>query len=190
MLVRSLLTVAGSALFVAASAHAGCKSCQSNAPASMAPIAAPVMSAPMMSHSWSGGGRYSGHEPFQSYRSDHTPYASGHVNKIAAPPGTIGQTYQLPSSPVPAEMHPRASVLKVLAEGATDVQLISTNPMRTEDEVEGYQDAETGVWVFKTESLIPGNAQIYRVRAKYGDGVAHQDRYVRLIMGRVVALAY
>lgn len=210
MLLRSLLTVAGSAAILVASAHAGCKSCQANAPAVMAPIPLGASSAPVTMHgpaygttygasamygSWAMGGGYGstgfgGQHPFRSYRSDHTPYAGGGVRTIAPPPGTIGQTYQLPSAPVPATMHPRTAVLKVLAETAVEVEVMSTNPMRAQDEVEGHRDEETGVWVFKTDPLIPGNAHIYRVRAKYGDGMAHQDRYVRMIRGRVVALSY
>lgn len=198
MLVRSILTVLGGAVIVVASADAGCKSCQANAPAALVPLPAghatvgPVMTGDMSygdSYGYSGSA-FSGQEPFQSYRSDHTPYAGGHINQVAPPPGTIGQTYQLPSSPVPAKMHPRSSVLKVLAEGAVEVEMVSTNPMRTEDLVKGHRDDETGVWVFKTDPLIPGNPHIYRVRAKYGEGVEHKDRYVRLIMGRVSALSY
>lgn len=204
MLLKVSITLAGAMAIHAASAEAGCKNCQANAPMSMAPVAVdPMMTAaPMMSHDAMSydagfamggggmGGAFSGHEPFHGYRSDHMPYASGHVHKIATPPGTIGRTYQLPTAPVPATMHPRTAVLKVLADGASEVTMTSANIMRTEEDVEGYQDPETGVWVFKTDPLYPGLPQIYRVRAKYGDGLTHKDRYVRLIMGRVSALAY
>lgn len=202
MLLRVILTIVGATVIFTASAYAGCKTCGPNAPVSMAPVAVDAGMVHGGHHVHGGmamsgfamgsgaGSAFSGMEPFRGYRPDHTPYAGGHVPNIAPPAGTIGRTYQLPTAPVPAEMHPRASVLKVLADGATEVELVSTNQMRTEDLVEGYKDPDTGVWVFKTEPLIPGNVQIYRVRAKYGDGMSHRDRYVRLIMGRVSALTF
>lgn len=111
----------------------------------------------------------------------------------APPPGTLGQTYLHPTRPVPADKHPRAGMLDVRAPGASSVSVQWTNPFRLEEELDGFVDArDAALWHFEAPQLIPGNPQIYRVEARYGSGenCTVQERYVRLVMGRIVEVSF
>ncbi len=114
------------------------------------------------------------------------------MSQPAPPPGTIGQTYQLPSRPVPVEKHPRVGMIDVRITDAKDVIVHDMNPMRTEETIDGFRDAkDPNIWHFETKPLYPGLDHIYRIQAKVknADGTEKKvERYVRLIMGRVVEL--
>lgn len=112
---------------------------------------------------------------------------------ITPPPGTLGQTYQLRSKPVPVDMHPRVALLDVYVPNATQVFVHDMNPYRTQDRLDGFQDVEDpNMWHFETEPLYPGLPRIYRVEARVNgpNGPATEERYVRLIMGRVIELQF
>jgi hypothetical protein len=110
---------------------------------------------------------------------------------ITAPPGTLGQTYQLRSDPVPADRHPRSGMVVVHAPGATDVLVQDTNNFRTRDKLKGFEDQNhPGTWHFESIMLLPGQPNIHRVVAIYpaDEGSRVEVRYVRFIMGRMVYL--
>lgn len=107
------------------------------------------------------------------------------------PPGTLGQTYHLPSRPVPATEHPRTGIIEVHAPSATLVIVRWTNDFRTEEVLRGSRDTQDpSLWRFESPTLLPGLAHIHRVEIYHGGpGTAPSDvRYVRLIKGRVVTL--
>lgn len=110
------------------------------------------------------------------------------------PPGTIGKSFKLPSRPVPVEKHPRVGMIDVKVVDASEVIVHDMNAMRTEETIDGFQDAKIpNVWHFESKPLYPGLDHIYRVQAtfKNDDGTERkQERYVRLIMGRVVELNF
>lgn len=110
---------------------------------------------------------------------------------VTAPPGTLGQTYQLRSDPVPADRHPRSGMVVVHAPGATDVLVQDTNNFRTRDKLKGFEDQNhRGTWHFESIMLLPGQPNIHRVVAIYPAeaGSRVEVRYVRFIMGRMVYL--
>lgn len=112
---------------------------------------------------------------------------------ITPPPGTLGKTYQLRSKPVPVDMHPRVALLDVYVPHAMQVFVHDMNPYRTQDRLDGFQDVEDPhMWHFETEPLYPGLPRIYRVEARINgaDGPVTEERYVRLIMGRVIELQF
>ena len=112
---------------------------------------------------------------------------------VGPPPGTLGQTYQIPSRPVPVEKHPRAAMIDVHVPGATKVIVHGMNPFRSDEQLDGFQDpTNPTVWHFESQPLIPGQAHIYRVEAHVAGmtGISSEERYVRLIMGRLVQLTY
>lgn len=97
------------------------------------------------------------------------------------------------SRPVPVDMHPRAALLDVKVPGATSVRVHDMNVYRTEDFLDGFQDEQDpSMWHFQSQPLIPGLSHIYRVEANFTgpDGVTMQERYVRLIMGRVIEVQF
>ena len=109
--------------------------------------------------------------------------------EVGPPPGTLGQTYQRAMRPIPVDKHPRISILAIQAPGATSIKVYGTNEFRSKDTIPGFQDRRNAaVWRFESEPLVPGVSNIYRVEAKYGDSV--QERYVRLVPGRVVTLEF
>jgi len=117
-------------------------------------------------------------------------YMGMHSGMVAPPPGTIGQTYQLPSRPVPADKHPRVGMIDIRVTGATKIVMHDMNAFRTENELEGFQSAQdANMWHFESKPLIPGISHIYRIEAQYGNG-ATQERYVRLIQGRLVHINF
>lgn len=124
------------------------------------------------------------------------PMTQGQVNPAAPspPPGTLGRTFQLPSRPVPVEKHPRVGMIDVKVNDADEVIVHDMNAMRTEATISGFRDAEdANVWHFESKPLYPGLDHIYRVQAtfKNPDGTkTKSERYVRLIMGRVVELVF
>lgn len=116
----------------------------------------------------------------------YVPVAVAHV-----PPGTLGRTYSLQSFPVPTNKHPRAGMLQVRVTGATRIIVHDTNEFRTQDKLDGFQNAQDpDVFHFTSEPLTPGLPHIYRVEVHMANehGVSVQERFVRLIMGRVVFL--
>jgi hypothetical protein len=120
-------------------------------------------------------------------------YSGATATSWEPPPGTIGRTYQMKSRPVPVKMHPRAAVVDVRIPNATDVRVHDMNVYRTQDFLEGFQDADDpAMWHFTSEPLIPGLSHIYRIEAKIAgpDGEQMQERYVRLIMGRVIEVQF
>ncbi len=110
---------------------------------------------------------------------------------LTPPPGTLGQTYQLRSDPVPADKHPRAGMIVIHAPGATNVLVQDTNNFRTRDTLKGFEDTDhRGTWHFESIMLLNGQPNVHRVVAMYPaeDGSRVEVRYVRFIMGRVVYL--
>lgn len=108
-----------------------------------------------------------------------------------SPPGTIGRTYQLPSRPVPVEVHPRSGMIDVYVPGAKEVIAHDVNGYRTKDLADGFRDAKNpDVWHFTSEPLLPGLPHIYRIEATYEDDRTPQARFVRLIRGRLVMLEF
>ena len=109
--------------------------------------------------------------------------------EVGPPPGTLGQTYQRPMKPIPVDKHPRISIIDVRAPGATGVKVYGTNEYRTKDGFTGFQDRKNAdLWRLESEPLVPGIPHIYRVVAKYGETT--QERYVRLVPGRIVTLDF
>lgn len=118
-----------------------------------------------------------------------TPYVTPPTPEVGPPPGTLGQTYQRPSRPIPVDKHPRVSIVDVRASGATQVKVYGTNEFRTKDSIAGFQDRRNAaVWRFESEPLVPGVPHIYRVDAHYGDSI--QQKYIRLVPGRIVTLDF
>lgn len=108
---------------------------------------------------------------------------------VGPPPGTLGQTYHRPMRPIPVDKHPRISIVDVRAPGATSVKVYGTYEFRTKDGFTGFQDRkDPSVWRLESEPLVPGQSHIYRVVAKYGDTA--QERYIRLVPGRIVTLDF
>ena len=109
--------------------------------------------------------------------------------EVGPPPGTLGQTYQRPMRPIPVDKHPRISIVDVRAPGATSVRVYGTYEYRTKDGFTGFQDRkDPSVWRLESEPLVPGIPHIYRVVAKYGDTA--QEKYIRLVPGRIVTLDF
>jgi hypothetical protein len=140
----------------------------------------------------------------QSYGTNYSPYGQQIVTTnsqsqvvISAPvppPGTIGRTYRLPSRPVPVKKHPRVGMVDVKVMDAENVIVHDMNAMRTEDTIDGFRDAkDSNIWHFESKPLYPGLDHVYRVQANFtkADGTeTSSERYVRLIMGRVVELKF
>jgi len=121
-------------------------------------------------------------------------YSAATATTWQPPPGTIGQTYQIKSRPVPVKMHPRAAIVDVRIPNARNVRVHDMNIYRTQDFLEGFQDdQEPSVWHFTSEPLIPGIPHIYRIEARVTDENGEEkvdERYVRLIMGRVIEVTF
>lgn len=155
----------------------GCN-CREGGPAVAQPDDVPSMSEPALFGAAAGMGvspAFAGVATFGSFPSP--------------PAGTLGQTYQRTMIPVPADKHPRSGLIDIRAPGASSVSVQWTNQFRLDEELSGFVDAnDSGLWHFESPQLIPGVAQIYRVEARYGTGptCTIQERYVRLVMGRIV----
>jgi hypothetical protein len=105
---------------------------------------------------------------------------------VVTPPGTLGQTYQRQSWPIPKNEHPRTAIIQVTASGFTQMQVDGLADM------EGFQRPD-GAWIFKSKQpLTPGVPHIYHVKAGYKntENTSWNVRTVRLIPGRVVTLEY
>lgn len=91
-------------------------------------------------------------------------------------------------------MHPRAAIVDVHIPNATNVRVHDMNVYRTQDFLDGFQDdQDPTVWHFTSEPLIPGIPHIYRIEARFPgpDGKEKmEERYVRLIMGRVIEVTF
>lgn len=117
------------------------------------------------------------------------PYVGPATPEVGPPPGTLGQTYQRPTRPIPVDKHPRVSIVDVRASGATLIKVYGTNEFRTKDAISGFQDRrDASVWRFESEPLVPGVPHIYRVDAHYGESI--QQKYIRLVPGRIVTLDF
>ncbi|MFV0446450.1 MAG: hypothetical protein ACK5Q5_22990 [Planctomycetaceae bacterium] len=111
------------------------------------------------------------------------------VGAVGPPPGTLGRTYSLPTKLVPAEKHPRIGMLDVRAT-AEDVIVSDTKEFREEDDIKGFQDEmDPSIWHFETKPLYPGVPHVYKVELVNG-GAVTDVRYVRLIRGRIIELAF
>jgi len=121
-------------------------------------------------------------------------YSAATATSWQPPPGTIGQTYQMKSRPVPVKMHPRAAIVDVHIPNATNVRVHDMNVYRTQDFLEGFQDdQDPNVWHFTSEPLVPKIPHIYRIEARLiGENGEEkmEERYVRLIMGRVIDVSF
>lgn len=120
-------------------------------------------------------------------------YSAATATTWQPPPGTIGQTYQMKSRPVPVKMHPRAAIVDVRIPNAKNVRVHDMNVYRTQDFLEGFQDdQEPSVWHFTSEPLTPGIPHIYRIEARVNgpEGEKMEERFVRLIMGRVIEVSF
>lgn len=105
---------------------------------------------------------------------------------VVPPPGTLGQTYQRQSWPIPKNEHPRTAIIQVTAPGFTQMEVDGLADM------EGFQRPD-GAWIFKSkQALTPGVPHIYYVKAGYknNENNTWDVRTVRLIPGRVVTLEY
>ncbi|MCA9032532.1 MAG: hypothetical protein KDA69_05395 [Planctomycetaceae bacterium] len=127
------------------------------------------------------------------------PFAAPAVNMppamvnvpLTPPPGTLGRTYQLRSRPVPTDTHPRAGMLDLRVKGATKIIVHDMNEFRIEDRMDGFQDKDDPtLFHFTSEPLLPGLPHIYRVEVHTDspEGPLVEERYIRLIMGRIVTL--
>lgn len=121
-------------------------------------------------------------------------YSAATATTWQPPAGTIGQTYQMKSRPIPVKMHPRAAIVDVRIPDAKSVRVHDMNVYRTQDFLEGFQDdQDPKMWHFTSEPLIPGIPHIYRIEARIvgEDGEEKmEERFVRLIMGRVIEVAF
>ena len=137
------------------------------------------------------GGSDSGPLVHSSHRNQLEPI---NTSIPAPPPGTLGQTFQLRSRPVPVEKHPRVGMVDVYIEGAHEVIVHDMNEISIEQTIEGFRDIyDDDLWHFESQPLYPGLEHIYRVQAtfKNADGSERKEaRYIRLIMGRVVELKF
>ncbi|MEZ5940327.1 MAG: hypothetical protein R3C18_02975 [Planctomycetaceae bacterium] len=117
---------------------------------------------------------------------------TGIVNvPLTPPPGTLGRTYQLRSRPVPTDTHPRAGMLDLRVKGATKIIVHDMNEFRIEDRMDGFQDKDDPtLFHFTSEPLLPGLPHVYRVEVHTAgpEGPLVEERYIRLIMGRIVTL--
>lgn len=108
---------------------------------------------------------------------------------IAPPPGTLGRTYSLPTKLVPADKHPRIGMLDVRAT-AEEVIVSDTKEFREEDDVKGFRDErDPSIWHFESKPLYPGVPHVYKVELVNG-GAVTDVRYVRLVRGRIIELAF
>ena len=165
---------------LASSVHAGCNCSKGRAgygPAPMGPV-------------YNGGEMFSGEFGEPQLAGAPTGYPTlPRTPDVAPPPGTLGQTYQRPMRPIPVDKHPRISIVDVRAPGATSVRVYGTYEYRTKDGFTGFQDRrDPAIWRLESEPLVPGIPHIYRVVAKYGDTV--QEKYIRLVPGRIVTLDF
>ncbi|WP_437204322.1 hypothetical protein [Planctomicrobium sp. SH664] len=120
-------------------------------------------------------------------------YAPPPAPMVQPPPGTLGRTYQMKSRPVPSSMHPRTAMLDVRVKGASEMLVHDMNQFRTEDSLDGFQDPDDpSMWHFQSQPLWPGIPHIYRIEARFDgpDGVRMEQRYVRLIMGRLIEVEF
>jgi len=144
---------------------------------------------PMVGPSYDGAAQYSGGMADTQWMGPQPSYALPMTPDVGPPPGTLGQTYQRPMRPIPVDKHPRVSIVDVRAPGATSVRVYGTFEYRTKDGFTGFQDRKgPSVWRLESDPLVPGQTHIYRVVAKYGDSV--QERYIRLVPGRIVTLDF
>jgi hypothetical protein len=172
----------GFSLLVGA-ADAGCN-CGGRGHSSFSGSYGPVADPMMMS-----GDVYAGTIADTQWMGNGVGYALPMTPEVGPPPGTLGQTYQRPMRPIPVDKHPRISIIDVRAPGATAIKVYGTNEFRTKDGFTGFQDRkDASVWRFESEPLTPGVPHIYRVVAKYGE--TSQERYLRLVPGRIVTLDF
>ena len=195
--LKSPVCLVMGAMLVAAAADAGCNCNKGGGAVFAAPGYGP-QAMPQYKHR-NAGPMYGSDAPIVMPAADPCsavigagPVYSGVMGgTIAPPPGTLGQTYQRSSRPVPADKHPRAGMLDVRAPGATDVVVYDVENFRSEDRVDGFRNQDdAAMWHFESRPLIPGLPHIYRVVVRRGPGSNFEEKYVRLIMGRVVSVEF
>ena len=195
--LKNPVCLAMGAILAAASADAGCNCNKGGGALVGAPVYGP-QAMPQYQPTVAGPGYGSVSpmtmpvaDPYSAVVGAGPVYSGVMGGTIAPPPGTLGQTYQRSSRPVPADKHPRAGMLDVRAPGATDVVVYDVENYRSEDRVDGFrnQDDHT-MWHFESKPLIPGLSHIYRVVVRRGPGSNFEEKYVRLIMGRVVSVEF
>ena len=212
--LMSLLTAAASAGLAPQAVQAGCPCQNGGGSVGLSPIPATTMSGPYASP-YTGGADAYGYagdvpsstmpgagvnpmSPTVAQRYGGAAQTSPKTDPRTAttwepPPGTIGRTYRMKSRPVPVSMHPRAAIVDVRVKGASEVRVHGMNVYRTEDFLEGFQDhREPDMWHFQADPLMPGLKHIYRIEARFNgpEGPTMQERYVRLIMGRVIEVEF
>ena len=179
----TLLSAIASAVLASSTAHAGCN-CNGGASAAPGYVDQGILPpdyemAPM------------GMTPYAGPMGMGMATAGMAVGAYTPPPGTLGRTYQLRSRGVPTDKHPRAGMLDLKVAGATKIIVHSTDEFRTEDKMEGFRNAhDETLYHFTSEPLYPGLPHIYRVEVhlvRDGNPVV-EERYIRLIMGRIVHL--
>ena len=114
------------------------------------------------------------------------PAIPAHVERLPVPipPGTLGQTYQRASHPIPEDEHPRSAMLAVRDHRA--VKYLKAQRM-------GGFRMKNGIWLFETQRpLFPGQDGIVRVEARKdkNDIQPYKVKFVRLIPGRIVYLDF
>jgi len=114
------------------------------------------------------------------------PAIPAHVERLPAPipPGTLGQTYQRASHPIPEGEHPRTAMLAV--RDHREVKYLKTQLM-------GGFRMKNGIWLFETQRpLFPGQDNVVRVEARKdkNDIQPYKVKFVRLIPGRIVYLDF
>lgn len=193
----------GSLVFGLPVVWADCPNCQHQAVSSSAVYSSSAEPIEVMdSHSWDQSVPYEptpvqidpAPDPTMS-RWDQSPQTHAAPSPVAVlkpgwvvvpPPGTLGQTYQRQSWPIPKNEHPRTAIIQVTAPGFTAMMVDGLADM------EGFQRPD-GAWIFKSKQpLTPGVPHIYYVKGGYKntENTTWDVRTVRLIPGRVVTLEY
>ena len=177
----SVLAVGCSLLWGSVEAGCGCGGQGGSADSgSYGPVADPMLT---------GSDMYTGSIVDTQWMGGQSTYQLPMTPDVGPPPGTLGQTYQRPMKPIPVDKHPRVSIIDVRAPGATAIKVYGTNEYRTKDGFVGFQDRkDASIWRFESEPLTPGVPHIYRVVAKYGE--TSQEKYLRLVPGRIVTLDF
>ena len=186
----SLGCLTASALWIGQSKSSACD-CDRRGAGSL--MGGPGMSGPLMGNSMDGMVDQGPGDPGMMPGGPMGPQAVlGGAGNFAysPPPGTLGQTYQRPTWPIPAKKPPRIGMVQVRVNGAHNVVVQDTNEFRMEDAIEGGRHPDDpSLWYFESKPLIPGSQHIYRVVAVREDGHT-EERLVRFVMGRVVTLDF
>lgn len=192
---RKLVSLTVGTILSASSVHAGCN-CNKGSSVGYESTPAPYAASYPAANGMPTQGPQPGSpvlpiSPYSAVLGAGPVYSGVMTGSIAPPPGTLGQTYQRSSRPVPADKHPRAGLLEVRAPGAVDVAVYDVENFRIEDRVDGFRNQDDpAMWHFESKPLTPGLTHIYRVIIRRGPGKDFEERYVRLVMGRVVSVEF